>query len=81
MRVLWLALALVLSSCSVKSDAPRPTLEVWIPGPNEHLVVSEICYDGITYLITPKGGITPKMVNAAAPFNDTSSAARVAICK
>jgi hypothetical protein len=43
-------------------------------------IITEFCYKGVTYLLNTVGGMSPKMLDASAPFTN-SSAARVETCK
>ena len=61
---------LVLMGCeaklNVKSTPNKPAV-VTVPGPNglqQVVEISEMCYDGVTYLVTPNGGVAPKVDKA-----------------
>jgi hypothetical protein len=87
--------SILLTACGKKVTLPEPsatpkltqvtttaTAELRITyGDSWYLLqMAEVCYDGIVYITTAKGGITPKLVDAGAPFTGTS-ATRVATCQ
>lgn len=60
MKLLIVLLAVALAACGKKEGAPVPAAG---PKSFEPMWVSERCYDGVIYLVTPAGGISPKISN------------------
>jgi hypothetical protein len=61
--LICIALAGCDARLTVESDSGKP-VEVKIgsqDGTKTTMYISEICYDGVVYLVTPQGGMAPKV--------------------
>lgn len=67
----------VLAGCEARlnvTSKPNEPTRIDVPNGlgNGALLISEVCYDGVVYLVTDRGGISPKMVDSSAPIGPTS---------